>query len=655
MFSIQQWIIPYFFFIFLFSSLLQAQENSKELPKEIIKDTKDPLLQKTEIVKVLTKKDIEKDLPYLSNVLKRVNGIRINESGGIGQNATVLIRGSNNQQIKIYKDGIPIPENRFGFTDFSKISLANVESVEIYKGFVPAYLGSSNMGTAINLITKKNNNEAGVNGNAKITYGSFNSFLFETNISEINTKYQLNFAMDYIDAENDYHFRNDRGTPFNQSDDSNDYKTNNAYQEINLSYDFTRKIDDYNFSFLTNGKNSTQELGGPQNANIKEAKIKFSEISFSTVLKNAYQENLWWETTLFSSVNNNTLLDPLGEIGFSADNTKNTLYSIGSKNYLHWTISESFYTNYLFERKIELNKKIDRLNNQKSYWKRSNYFVTFEPGLKLWHEKLDIKSNLSFLYIDDDVTIFGQEKDESSSNLFNYQLSLKYLSNSNDIFKASMGKIFRAPTLFEQFGDTGLLVGNQQLKEESTIFSEISWERNFYLTKMNLSIDFLLTGFVKSGKDLISYQQISSGIARPFNIEETFISGWESEICIKKSIAELLLQYTFTEAKNKSIDSFRNGKNLPGIPQHQFLAELGIKYKRINWYYRFHYSSKEYFDEINLLYENDRILMDTGISYTTKNWQFSLELKNINDKQYEDFVNYPLPGRSIWFKINYQL
>ena len=198
------------------------------------------------------------------------------------------------------------------------------------------------------------------------------------------------------------------------------------------------------------------------------------------------------------------------------------------------------------------------------------------------------------------------------------------------------------------------VVGNQQLKEESTLFGEISWDRSVNFQRLNLISNFSITGFVKEGSNLISYQQISAGIARPFNIEKTFISGIETEVLFNHPYLDLLFQYTFTDAKNKSNYSYKQNKNLPGIPQNKFLSEITFKIRKWKCFYRLNYASKEYFDEINLIYEKDRIIQDLGISYNYKKWQFNLECKNMMDKQYEDFVNYPLPGRSFWLKINYQ-
>lgn len=658
MFLNQQWFYLLFFACFTGPISIFAQEappkSPQELPKEIITSPKESLSLKPELVKIIKKDDIDKDLPFLSQVLKHIPGIRINESGGIGQFASAYIRGSTNQQIKIYKNGIPIPENRYGIVDLSKISLSNIESIEIYKGFAPSNLGSSNMGAAINLITNKNSKENTSEGTATITYGSFDSLLLNANLNKTSFSDQINLNIDFTKSENNYPFRNDHGTPYNDSDDTNDHKTNNAFQSLNIQNEYFTTNDQYEFRVSLDGKIGFQELGGPKNVITEESKNNFSEFSFSTFLKKYWSNSLWWQTTFFSSVNNNILSDPLGEIGFSPDKVKNVLYSAGFKNLLHWDITNDFYSAFTIERKQELNKKTDQISNQISYWKRGYYQASIEPGICIWEKRFEIKTNVTFTYIEDNVFKFSESRMDKAISFFDFQFSAKYISDSNHLWKTSFGKVNRGPSLFELFGDTGLIVGNQNLKNESTSFGEISWEKSIDSPHLNLNTLFSLTGFIKKSNDLISYQQISSGIARPFNIDETLISGIETEILLKQPFVDLLLQYTFTNAQNKSNDTFVEDKHLPGIPRHNFSSEITGKFKKIKMFYRFQYSSKEYFDEINLIYENDRVLHDVGISFEFNKWRFDFEIKNLENKQYEDFVNYPLPGRSFWLKINYQ-
>lgn len=648
-----KWFTSFLSFLLLFYAPLCAQETqAKELPKETIVENKDPYLQNPEKVTVISKQEIENSLPTLTQVLKKINGFRINESGGIGQYANAFIRGGSSQHIKIYIDGVSLAESRFGISDLSRISLSNIESIEVYKGFTPAYLGNSNMGAAINLISNKNTSEPVFSGNTRFIYGSFDSFFFNTNLFENNNKYQEDFKVEFINAENDYQFKNDRGTPYNSSDDILDKKSNNRYQEINLRNNFTKKFDEYNLTFLFNSKSGFQELGGPQNTIIEEAKNTFFDISFTTRLKKINSDNFMWESSLFNSIQANIFSDPLGEVGFSKNHTKNTLYYLGNKNYLQWKISDIFYSNFLIEPIAEWDKKADNITNQNSYWNRKSITTIIEPGVKIWQKKIDLKASFTFQYFNDHISIFNQPENNKDSSSYSYQLTTKYISDSDYTIQSSLGRITRYPTLLELFGDSGLAIGNTNLSEETSSFGEFSLSKKTELNRFSIITDLSLTGFIKKNKNLINYQQISSGIMRPFNIADTLISGFEAECHLSQKYWEVLLQYSYTDPINKSNSSYKNNKQIPGIPQNSFFAEVTMKIKKINFFYRLFYTSKEYFDEVNLIFEDHSLIQDIGMAYTQKKFGVTLEVKNLENKQVEDIANYPLPGRSFWLKLN---
>ncbi|MBS4064679.1 MAG: TonB-dependent receptor [Chitinophagaceae bacterium] len=127
-------------------------------------------------VTVFTAADIQK-LPYqnLGDLLSRSEGIYI--PGALqtpGSLQTFGMRGANSNQTLIMIDGIKIsdatsPDN---VLDFSELSLANIERIEIVRGSHSTLYGSSAIGGVINIITKQNGKQ-GFNGNISSRFGTF--------------------------------------------------------------------------------------------------------------------------------------------------------------------------------------------------------------------------------------------------------------------------------------------------------------------------------------------------------------------------------------------------------------------------------------------------------------------------------------------------
>ncbi|HKJ60936.1 MAG TPA: TonB-dependent receptor plug domain-containing protein, partial [Hyphomicrobiales bacterium] len=93
----------------------------------------------------------------LAELLKRVPGLTVFQSGGIGSSTSVSIRGAESDQTLVMVDGIRVndPASTGSEFDFSVFSLANVERIEIIRGPQSGVYGSDAIGGVINIITRK--------------------------------------------------------------------------------------------------------------------------------------------------------------------------------------------------------------------------------------------------------------------------------------------------------------------------------------------------------------------------------------------------------------------------------------------------------------------------------------------------------------------
>ena len=91
----------------------------------------------------------------LNNLIGRTTSIRIREEGGTGSEFDLSINGLSGNSVRYFMDGVPLESLGSGIT-LTNIPTNIIEQIEIYKGVVPAHLGSDALGGAINIITKKN-------------------------------------------------------------------------------------------------------------------------------------------------------------------------------------------------------------------------------------------------------------------------------------------------------------------------------------------------------------------------------------------------------------------------------------------------------------------------------------------------------------------
>ncbi len=105
-------------------------------------------------VNALDVKLVVNSLSNLNELVNRTSGVKVRQEGGVGSDYDLSINGMSGNSVRYFIDGVPLE------TKGSEVSLANlpvniIDHIEMYKGVVPAYLGSDALGGAINIVTKK--------------------------------------------------------------------------------------------------------------------------------------------------------------------------------------------------------------------------------------------------------------------------------------------------------------------------------------------------------------------------------------------------------------------------------------------------------------------------------------------------------------------
>lgn len=90
----------------------------------------------------------------LAELMNRSPGIRIRQSGGLGNAVDVSINGFQGNAVQYFRDGIPL-EYLGGGYGINNVPINLLERAEVYKGIVPVSLGGDALGGAVNLVTRK--------------------------------------------------------------------------------------------------------------------------------------------------------------------------------------------------------------------------------------------------------------------------------------------------------------------------------------------------------------------------------------------------------------------------------------------------------------------------------------------------------------------
>lgn len=125
-------------------------------------------------MQVITRRQIElMGSRRLDEVLKEQTGMAIvNNIGGGNRSVGVQLQGFGSEYVMVLIDGQPMVGRNSGNFDLSRISVTNIERIEIVKGASSCLFGSEAMGGAINIITRYGAVQP--QASASLAYGSLN-------------------------------------------------------------------------------------------------------------------------------------------------------------------------------------------------------------------------------------------------------------------------------------------------------------------------------------------------------------------------------------------------------------------------------------------------------------------------------------------------
>ena len=104
---------------------------------------------------VITRADIEDShAPDLATLLRGQAGIDIAQSGGLGSQASLFVRGANSNQVLVLIDGLRVNAVGSGAASIAHLMVEQIDRVEIVRGNVSSLYGSEAIGGVIQVFTR---------------------------------------------------------------------------------------------------------------------------------------------------------------------------------------------------------------------------------------------------------------------------------------------------------------------------------------------------------------------------------------------------------------------------------------------------------------------------------------------------------------------
>jgi len=565
----------------------------------------EPLKDSTANVTIITDKEIrERGYRTVAEAVSRISGFTAYSNGGPGQTSGLFLRGFNSGNILILLDGVPLkdPTDPSFSAGLAHLRLDDVARIEVVKGAQSGIWGADAAAGVINIITKKA--APGGHVSLRAQYGSYDTKSAGVTLSAAGEAGSFSLSGDHFKTGGFSAY-----APRNAEDDGYTNDTLHFKGSLNLGPDASMGI-------------------------------------FYHDIQGDFDYDSGWPTNPDDAASNGTFRDQLLGLRYDYDDGIHTLHGTFSTNSIHRHMNDaswgpSDYNGDATRATLNGSWKIDnhqRLSGGIDYNKYTGS-TTFQPESS--YDNRGIFG--SYRYIADDLlgarTIFDAtlryDAFSTFKNKTTYRFGIKRECNLlPGLFSgANIYSAYKAPSLYQYSTNTAL-------KPESTEGFEITAGYKELLK---------LTYFRNKVKDRIDYDFATWSY---FNSSSSYtLDGIEVESRYRFESLDLELSANWTHMFALSDD---NGNPILRVPRNQ--GNLFVDY----------YFSPEIHLGANLQYVGKRT--DYGnvplrsytlvnLSYTQqigKNFTFSLQARNIFDKEYESVAGYSTEGRSVYGKVEYK-
>ncbi len=152
-------------------------------------------------VQSLSMDDFKNSSASVTDALKKMNGVKIRESGGVGSDTNISLNGYSGNHVKIFVDGVAMDTNNSAFS-LNNMPANFAERIDVYSGVVPIEFGTDAIGGVINVVTDRSLRFRSYNLDASYSYGSFNTHSTYLNFGQVFENgliYNINAYQTYSD------------------------------------------------------------------------------------------------------------------------------------------------------------------------------------------------------------------------------------------------------------------------------------------------------------------------------------------------------------------------------------------------------------------------------------------------------------------------
>jgi vitamin B12 transporter len=480
-----------------------------------------PESQVASSVTVITADDIAAmQAPTLPDVLKLVPGLNVVQTGGVGGQTSLFMRGTNSNHVKVLVDGIDVsdPSNANAAFDPSQFLTPDIAKIEVLRGPQSGLYGSDAIGGVINVITKSGNGPAQFT--ASVEGGSFDTFNQAVSVSGSADRFHYSANLEHLHSGETPVTPLELLQPGEQRID--DYY-DNLSASTKLGFDIT---DDLDIGLVARYTDAHLRNSGDNTFNFPDT---FIDATQSTSDTTQYYSRLFAHNVAFDGLLDHTFGVAYSNIkttGFSPDNGPSE--NAGSRVKVDW------------QGNIRLAPQEHLILGAEHQRDAISQPISADINISSGYAELQSGFGDRFF---DTVSVRYDVNDRFGSKV-TYRFAPTYLiKETGTRLKASVGSGFKAPTLSDLFQSfPPFFFANPNLRPETSVGYDLGFEQALF----GETLQFGATYFRNNIKNLIDSNADFTSLT---NIGRARTDGLESFIAYQPiSAYSARLNYTYTEA-----------------------------------------------------------------------------------------------------------
>jgi len=609
-----------------------------------------PVGETSPAVSVVTADDIAaRGASTVAEALDAVVGLSLNDKGPRGSQVSASLRGSTTNQVLVLVDGARVNDAQSGMADLSRLSVDDIERIEVVRGSGSSLYGADAVGGVVNIITKKTESPLAIKaelggylpaarvtgfGFAKLPQGADAMTLLDSQSLNLSWAPRIgealaSFSLGASRAGNSYTFI-----------DSNGEKRARENAAL-IGVDASAGID---FPFLE-GRLSAKASGSYQDKGVPGLEsaptLRASERDlggralFSYSAERFLSDYISIEASLLGDWSRVDYEDP----DRPEDSALHDVATLSFDTVQQAFLSERLHLTYGLSASYAMADS-DSVGRPRRL--ASGAFLA--PSLSLGD--FTIAPSFRYDYYSDFSSRYPLGGLAAAAGLV-------YRASDSDILKFNASRAYRVPSFNDLYWPAiAGAEGNPELEPEEAFEANLGYEHR------REGLSYNAVAYARYSRGVILWQPGEDGIWRPSNYGDALYPGIEQELKAQLSpklalSASYAYLHSFVVSGALDLD---DDKRIPMTPVHSLKAVVSGSKGKLSWSATATYASLRYLKMANVAYLPAYFTMDAMARVELpRGASIYMAADNLFDEQYRIVEGYPMPGTRIRLGFDYRL